>query len=366
MSRGQSAQIETVGRGRAAWVVASGIAVGVALTPGSASGAVVAFQSLGTTARANAVSADGSTVVGNGFVWRSGTGLSALPFSRANGVSADGSIIVGRSGSRAVRWDGSVLRDLDTFGWGEFSTANGVSGDGSVVIGNGATNGDFQETRAYRWTSGSGTESCSPEITGGLYEGWGAMAATDDGGVVVGNQGYHAHAFRWTSGGGAVELFPDLAFSTASDVSSNGSIIAATIAPGSPSERRAARLVLGSTVQLLGELSGGEYSATSGISGDGSVIVGKSGSTLGDQAAVWTTTGGVRSVGDILSLAGVSGHVGWTLSEATAISSDGSTIVGQGINPQGFAESWMATIPAPGGAAAFIALGTVALGRRRR
>lgn len=365
MSRGHSARWVADRHGRATMSVVFGLAIGALLVGGSASGAVISFQSLGTTARANAVSADGSTVVGDGFVWRSGSGLGALPFSRANGVSADGSIIVGRNGSRAVRWDGSILRDLDTFGWGEFSTANGVSGDGSVVVGNGAVSGDFPETKGFRWTTSTGTESCGAGITGGLYEGWGAMAATHDGSIVVGNQGYHSRAFRWTPAGGSVELFPDLTYSTANDLSSDGSIIAATIAADTPSDRRAARLVLGSTAQLLGELSGGDFSKASGISGDGSTIVGISGSSVGQRATLWAANSGPVSVGDLLTSAGVLGHSGWTLTEATAISTDGSTIVGQGINPSGFTESWMATIPAPASVTAFAALGTLSMGRRR-
>jgi hypothetical protein len=38
---------------------------------------------------------------------------------------------------------------------------------------------------------------------------------------------------------------------------------------------------------------------------------------------------------------------GWQLSEATAISDDGLTIVGFGTNPLGNTEAWVATIPEP-------------------
>ncbi len=344
----------------------AGIILGTGLCCGVASGGMISFQGLGTNARPNAVSANGSTVAGNGFVWHANTGLAALPFTRANGVSADGSIIVGRNGTRAVRWDGNVVRDLNTFGWGEYSTANGVSGDGSVVVGNGATDGDFPETKGYRWTSGNGTQSCGSGITGGLYENWGAIAASNDGSVVVGNQGYTPRAFRWTAGSGPVELFPDLPYSTATGVSSDGSIIAATIATDSPSDRHATRLVLGSSAQVLGELPGGESSSANGISGNGTIVVGLSGSTDGNRAAMWASSVSPQSITNFLSTAGVVGHAGWTLTEATAISSDGSTIVGVGLNASGSSESWVATIPAPASVPLLVAAGVFTMRRRVR
>jgi len=342
------------------------IALSAGLVVGSTSAGIVSFQGLGTNARPNALSADGSTLAGNGIVWHAGSGLSALPFTRGNGISADGSVIVGRNGSRAVRWDGTVIRDLDTFGWGEYSTANAVSGDGSVVVGNGAMNGDFPETNAYRWTPDTGAVVNGSSITGGLYENWGAIAASTDGSVVVGNQGYTPRAYRWTSGTGAVDLFPDLPYSTANGVSSNGSIIAVTIATDSPSDRRAARLVLGSTEELLGELAGGQFSQSNSISGDGLTIVGVSDSFSGNLAFLWHQSGGIRSISSLLTLAGATAHSGWTLTEATAISADGSTIVGLGINASGASESWIVTIPAPSSVAALGGLGLLSMRRRRR
>jgi hypothetical protein len=38
---------------------------------------------------------------------------------------------------------------------------------------------------------------------------------------------------------------------------------------------------------------------------------------------------------------------GWTLTSCTAVSGDGMTIVGNGTNPQGNREAWIATIPEP-------------------
>ncbi len=60
---------------------------------------------------------------------------------------------------------------------------------------------------------------------------------------------------------------------------------------------------------------------------------------------------------------------GWTLLQATAISTDGFTIVGSGINPTGQYEAWRALLPVPLPAAVWLfgsgLVGVLALARRR-
>ena len=62
---------------------------------------------------------------------------------------------------------------------------------------------------------------------------------------------------------------------------------------------------------------------------------------------MWDLRNGLASgLATVLTQAGVS-LTGWTLSDANAVSADGLTIVGSGVNPQGHKESWIATIPQP-------------------
>ena len=97
----------------------------------------------------------------------------------------------------------------------------------------------------------------------------------------------------------------------------------------------------------LGRLE--EDSEAIDVSADGSVIVGESRvpNGGGDGAFLWTNSGGMQNLRDLLIAGGVTGLTNWTLSKATGISADGRTFVGTGINPSGRTEAWIATIPEP-------------------
>ena len=69
---------------------------------------------------------------------------------------------------------------------------------------------------------------------------------------------------------------------------------------------------------------------------------GRSGS--GIEAFIWDQANGMRELDEVLTALGLD-LTDWTLAEARGISSDGLTIVGFGINPDGDTEAWMATIP---------------------
>lgn len=83
------------------------------------------------------------------------------------------------------------------------------------------------------------------------------------------------------------------------------------------------------------------------MSADGSVVVGTSVSTSGDEAFIWDSTNGMRSLTSVLQNDYGMNLTRWTLSGAQGISADGQTIVGYGKNPAGNNEAWMANIPEP-------------------
>lgn len=77
-----------------------------------------------------------------------------------------------------------------------------------------------------------------------------------------------------------------------------------------------------------------------GVSGDGSIIVGRH-----SGAVIWDAAHGVRDVKTVIETSCPITLNGWFLSSAQAISDDGQTIVGLGTDPNGFTEAWLARIP---------------------
>ena len=185
------------GREAFRWTSETGM-VGLGDLPGGS------FPDIGTEfeSSAAAISADGTTIVGQGvstngreaFRWTSETGmigLGDLPggrfFSLASGVSVDGSTVVGESWSaediQAFRWTqetGMVgLGDLP--GGDTYSLAHGVSTDGSMVVGRGTSD---RGAEAFLWTEQEGMQSMESFLINnhGLTEslaGWELIDAFD-------------------------------------------------------------------------------------------------------------------------------------------------------------------------------------------
>ena len=61
-----------------------------------------------------------------------------------------------------------------------------------------------------------------------------------------------------------------------------------------------------------------------------------------------TPTDGMKSLLDILIAGGATGLTGWALEQALAVSADGQSVVGWGVNPSGYHEAFIANIaPVP-------------------
>jgi len=307
---------------------------------------------------ATGVSADGSVVVGNSensmysgqaFRWTKVDGLVGLGSfdenifgGRANGVSADGTVVVGELHTSRYyapispfRWTQEtgivdlsyIFPDQINF----YSRAYGVSGDGSTIVGSSANlqsveNHGFSGYKAFRWTESSGVHALGV----GDDENQQANAVSADGSIVVGVN--ENEPFRWTQQTGMVGLGSLIgnnnSDSEAKGVSADGSVIIGS------SNGQAFRWT-----QETGMVGLGSNSSASGISADGSVIVG----TSADEAFRWTQETGMVSLKETLIGEGLDVS-GWTLSSATAISADGFTIVGNGINPSGQTEAWVADL----------------------
>jgi len=328
---------------------------------------------------ARAVSADGSTVVGasqpadayrEAFRWTLPGGMQPLGhlpgadfLSEAYAVSSDDLVVVGDSRSDlsggAFRWtqaEGMTgLGDLPG-GTPDFpSRATGASADGSVIVGTGnysAGGGPSPVTgEAFRRTVSGGMVGLG-DVPGGT----GVSRAFDvsaDGSVIVGKGNAEASfqvedlgvAFRWTSGEGMVSLgfLPGGSeLSAATAVSANGSVVVGYSRSGAAVEAfhwTAAKKMVG--LGYLNLVPHWNESHASGVSGDGSVVVGGS-----DGAAfLWTAEGGMRRLEKVLTDDFGLDPAGWALQEATGVSDDGNTVVGWGQNPAGQTEAWRAHLP---------------------
>jgi probable HAF family extracellular repeat protein len=333
------------------------------------------------TSTAVDVSADGSVVVGSSLVkavvWSTGRPLDVEAFrwtrdggmvglgyapsdsgSFAYGVSADGAVVVGTSFvalyGDAFRWthDGGMAR-LGALQGNNYSYASATSADGSIVVGQ-SHNGWYGGVRpAFRWTIANGMIDLG-DLPGGDVNS-GANDVSADGSVVVGwsssgNNSVQAEAFRWTDSGGMIGLgnLPGFDFeSRAEAVSSDGSVVVGSSAAGPDGDyREAFRWTSDDGMIGLGDLPGGSHrSVANDVSANGSVVVGWGHSASGQEAFVWDAATGIRRVSDVLTDLGMD-LTGWKLTQATAVSADGTIIVGSGINSLGQAEAWLAHISA--------------------
>ncbi len=300
----------------------------------------------GKTGNALDVSLDGGVVVGyakntvgfgndRAFRWTAAGGLQDLgtlggSTSHAYGVSGDGGVVVGDAVTgtfafHAFRWtEPGGMEDLGTLG-GTKSEAWGVSTDGSIVVGQASASGTSPQ-RAFRWTAGTGMQDLG--ILPGGTASW-ARGVSDDGNVVVGqatNAGGSLRAFLWTPTGGMVDLgvlggASPTANTEAWDVSGDGSVVVGrSLLPGG---FHAFRWTAASGMQDLGTL-GGASSAAYGVSRDGAFVVGDAFTASGQQRAFrWSAAEGMVEL---------IGTLGGPSSQARDVNRDGTVAVGQSDN----------------------------------
>jgi uncharacterized membrane protein len=299
--------------------------------------------------------------------------LGDIPGGEVNGVarsiSDDGSVIVGwgqagYAGVEAIRWraDGTIERLGDLAGGELSSSAHGVSADGSVVAGMGTTS-NFISSRPVFWT---------PAIRAIGQPAGQSTAVSDDGNSIVGviSSGLSGRAFLFRPNGSSLTLLEDLPgggiSSSASGISGNGTVIVGRSSTDAGNE--AVRWSLLEATIALGDLPGGAYESLAlDVSNDGEVIVGRGTTELGTEAFVWSRSNGMVRLTDILALSGVA-TPGWVLHNAFGVSADGRWVVGEGTNPNGNLEAFIAEIrpvPMPGTAWLFAsAVGLLGAARR--
>lgn len=309
----------------------------------------------GTVSSAYALSADGSTVVGdsnpNGgpihaFRWREAEGMVDLGLaagwidSRATATSTDGETIAGNGRdpvTHAARWTiATGWEDVGSAAGGLTYWATAVSADGDVVVGTETTtDGD----RAIRWSRTGGSVNLG--VLPGCSASYGKCISAD-GSIVLGDifTPDGVRVFRWTADLGMTILEPQqlLQHALLYGVSADG-----TAAVGRWAQLNSGWSAFvwnaGKGMRPLGSLPTGTDAQGNAISGDGSVVVGYCNTSIGLRAFIWTGSLGMRDLNSYLVQVGVD-LTGWTLVQAFGVSSDGSTIAGIG-RFQGQDRAWL-------------------------
>jgi probable HAF family extracellular repeat protein len=217
------------------------------------------------------------------------------------------------------------------------SCANAVSADGTFVVGYADQSG---VQSAIRWTSktvntvlGSLTSTAGPSEARAID----ASGDTITGFATPNTARTEYHVIVWKSGTwgatdlGAVPGTPPTG--AARGISGDGTVVVGRTGEGAITSHQGFRWTQTGGYQLLGYFNGGPdpslaYGTAEGVSADGSVVVG-SASDPNDVAVAfrWTKTNGMQSLGN---LGGVASNAG-----ANAANTNGSVIVGAADGPSG-------------------------------
>jgi hypothetical protein len=332
---------------------------------GAAAAQAPSFRGLGRPAGAQldvgvgAVSDDGASAVGAyqvqsmhptildsvGVLWRSSGTIQSVP-SGARGITPDGLYIYGTTVTppmimpTAWRWSVATqvtMRAPDP--WTYWSWGQGLTTDGQLLL----CGVDLPPYGALLVRNGAADREIVPPASFSLFN---PTSMSGDAGVVAGTVWSQATAsvpMYWRDGQfatiGPAGIHPYQVI-----VSRDGTAFTGTY--DTPAGERGFRADRHGHFAPLGMASFAEHYAHC-ISGDGSVI-GGGGWHAAEQrwrAILWTRAAGTRDLKAVLLQMGLTEVVPWRLLDVMGVSGDGAWMVGNGINPAGLSEPWIARIP---------------------
>jgi uncharacterized membrane protein len=300
---------------------------GLQLAPSAAAHATPFFVGVPGASVFYDVSGNGLVAVGEGSInqalrWEGGS-LAVLTglFRAASGASFDGSAVI--AGSRL--WRNGTVTTVNGPGGVPALTLDDISGDGSTAVGRYGAGG------AFFWNGSASTDIAFPAAMTSIL----GLAVSGDGTRIAftasPNGGNNRFAYVWEAG---VATPLGGAFSEVRGISADGRVVVgwAQATPGAPIAgfRWEAGVMEPLPMQIAWDASA-----------DGSVIVGQ----LGPNPMVWVD-GETFQLEDILSGGAGLDLTGWQLGDIWAVSDDGLTFVGQGVNPQGQPQAWIAHVDA--------------------
>ena len=220
------------------------------------------------------------------------------------------------------------ITDLGDLGGIPMSLVTGISGNGLVVVG--TSNDSSLNFQPYYWTAADGMVPLG-DLGGNDGD---AFAANSDGSVIVGKSldaavGGHYQAFRWENGimTPLVPVVPNVD-SSATGVSADGSVVVGETVDLGGNE--VAFRWENNLMTTLGSTAGRTDSDCWGVSADGLVVVGAV-SNSGNNLLAYRWEGGLMS--DLGTLGGAESY-------ANAVSADGSIVVGASDNLAGYLEAF--------------------------
>ncbi|MCA9295255.1 MAG: hypothetical protein KC983_02035, partial [Phycisphaerales bacterium] len=310
------------------------------------------FQSVGllpgaTSTFVYSMSADGNAIVGRSgttaFLWTPDSGILGLgkltpspgdiSSSTAQTISADGTVIAGQNlinmpdcpctDAFAVRWTAPFTTIEALPGLSNIDVSSNVydiTENGSILVGQ--SRGDDGAGRSVRW-SGSTIELLLP---GQIFEVGVVWSIADDGSVALGQgsgQYWVASAPDFTA---EIMMVPTQLIPFVKQLSPDGSL---AVGSSLSSSTRATLFnhATGTATVLLDCVPGND--AATDISADNSIVVGTRATGQSPDALIWYDIEQcAMSIKDRLTNEFGLNLAGWELSEAVAVSADGTTIAG--------------------------------------
>jgi probable HAF family extracellular repeat protein len=213
-------------------------------------------------------------------------------------ISADGNVLAANVGGEIFRW--TAEQGFVDLGAGDFLNSSiGISADGSTITA--TIVGPDGYTNPGRWKQTTGWVNLGHPTKGCVMDGnWGSgYSLNRDGSVVVGLAWYcpGAQGFRWSEAHGMAGLsHPRGASSRASAISADGSTIVGFYEHPKQGFRRAVRWTPRKADLFTGRSTPGEATA---VSSNGSQIVGQAADESGIHAFYYTDAAGLISLGTV-------------------------------------------------------------------
>lgn len=250
-------------------------------------------------------------------------------------ISGDGRYAVGFINETGLRWDTSTGEAILIDGFGPdpiYTVVNTIDGEGEWVVGDSQAEGIDYEPRSFLWTEATGTINLG-RLPDESDTGSSARAINKPSQTIYGeyyDEFGQPHPYRWTPAQGmsVIDLGMEHRSVSVRGSSADGRILVGGFTgppvPGEEPLRSPYLWTEAGGIVLLGAptgFAGGQHAVATGVSGDGSVIV-------GEPSFIWTEESGSVGLAEYMELyLGIFPDADWRYL-ISGISDDGRLITG--------------------------------------